>query len=93
MTTPEQREPNPTVWVGPILCCAEPVPDRPDGVCGVPIESEPCTEHGTDVPPVPEHRCETCRTSYADCLYERKVTKQRCCGPCLMRDTHGGVDA
>lgn len=35
-----------------------------------------------------ESRCETCGTSLADCLYERQVTRQRCCGPCLTRDTH-----
>lgn len=26
--------------------CAVPVPDRPDQICGMPVESEPCTEHG-----------------------------------------------
>ncbi|MFI6228577.1 hypothetical protein ACIBCR_14850 [Micromonospora echinospora] len=25
--------------------CAVPVPDRPDGICGMPVESEPCSDH------------------------------------------------
>lgn len=25
--------------------CAVPDPDRPDGICGMPVESEPCAEH------------------------------------------------
>lgn len=25
--------------------CAEPEPDLPDGICGMPVESEPCTIH------------------------------------------------
>lgn len=32
--------------------------------------------------------CETCGTSLEICLHERKVTFERCCGPCKMRDTH-----
>ena len=27
------------------LVCAVPRPDRADGICGTPIESEPCTDH------------------------------------------------
>lgn len=26
--------------------CAMPDPDRPDGICGMPTESEPCDQHG-----------------------------------------------
>ena len=26
--------------------CATPDPDRPDGICGMPVESEPCPDHG-----------------------------------------------
>lgn len=25
--------------------CAEPDPTLPDGICGMPVETEPCTEH------------------------------------------------
>lgn len=32
--------PLPGGWV-----CAEPDDTRPDGMCGMPIESEPCTTH------------------------------------------------
>lgn len=52
MTSPG-REPNPTRWIGPVLCCAVPDPDAYEGICGLPIESEPCPKHGTDVPPIP----------------------------------------
>lgn len=30
--------------------CAEPDPDRPDGICGMPVESEPCTIHHPESP-------------------------------------------
>ncbi|MEU9837331.1 hypothetical protein AB0D67_37840 [Streptosporangium sp. NPDC048047] len=26
--------------------CAAPVPTGPEGICGMPVESEPCPEHG-----------------------------------------------
>lgn len=26
--------------------CAAPDPERPDGICGMPVESEPCNLHG-----------------------------------------------
>ena len=28
--------------------CARPVPGNPDGICGMPVESEPCPEHEPD---------------------------------------------
>jgi hypothetical protein len=28
--------------------CAWPDPNGPDGICGTPVESEPCTEHNPD---------------------------------------------
>lgn len=34
-------EPPPGGWV-----CATPVPGLPGGICGMPVESEPCPEHG-----------------------------------------------
>jgi hypothetical protein len=30
--------------------CAEPDPAMPDGICGMPVESEPCTIHHPDDP-------------------------------------------
>lgn len=38
--------PLPGGWV-----CGEPDDTRPDGVCGMPIESEPCTDHHPDPDP------------------------------------------
>lgn len=35
----DDRDP-PGGWV-----CAAPMPDRPDGYCGMPVESEPCPKH------------------------------------------------
>lgn len=39
----------PTVWSSAVppggYVCAVPVPDNPDGICGMPAESEDCTEH------------------------------------------------
>lgn len=46
---------NPTRWIGPVLCCAAPDPDAYEGLCGLPIESEPCTKHGTTPEPIDEH--------------------------------------
>lgn len=51
MTSPEI--PNATRWIGPVLCCAVPDPDAYEGLCGLPIESEPCPRHGTTPPPWP----------------------------------------
>jgi hypothetical protein len=35
--------------IGPLFgagwVCGEPMPDMPDGVCGMPVESEPCNIH------------------------------------------------
>lgn len=28
--------------------CGHPDPDRPDGICGVPVETVPCEYHGGD---------------------------------------------
>ena len=40
----------PTVWSDAIppggRVCAAPMPDLPDGICGMPVESEPCPDHG-----------------------------------------------
>lgn len=39
----------PTMWSDAVppggQVCAAPMPDRPDGICGMPVESEPCQEH------------------------------------------------
>jgi len=39
----------PTVWSDAVApggeVCAVPMPERPDGICGMPVESEPCREH------------------------------------------------
>jgi hypothetical protein len=39
----------PTVWSNAVLpggqVCAVPTHDNPDGICGMPVESEPCREH------------------------------------------------
>jgi hypothetical protein len=39
----------PTVWSDAVapggMVCAVPIPGKPEGVCGMPVESEPCTEH------------------------------------------------
>lgn len=32
----------------PGVVCAEPDPSGPDGVCGMPVESEPCSIHHPD---------------------------------------------
>lgn len=43
MTTP------PTMWSSAVApggqVCAVPMPDKPDGICGMPVESVPCPEH------------------------------------------------
>lgn len=39
--------PNPILWIGPVLCCAASDPGAYEGICGLPIESEPCPVHGT----------------------------------------------
>lgn len=53
----------PTTWSDAVppggQVCAVPMPDRPDRICGMPVESEPCPEH-------------TCRCLDADpCLATR----------------------
>ncbi|MGI8333429.1 hypothetical protein ACRYCC_26050 [Actinomadura scrupuli] len=43
----------PTVWDASVppggRVCAAPVPDKPGGRCGMPVESEPCAEHDLEV--------------------------------------------
>jgi len=44
---------NPVIHSGAVApggwVCAVPVPGNPDHICGMPVESEPCTEHGETV--------------------------------------------
>lgn len=35
-------------WRGPVIVCAEPDPGYPDGICGMPVESQPCNIHHPD---------------------------------------------
>lgn len=51
----------PTVWSDAVapggMVCAVPMADRPDGICGMPVESEPCTVHA---------RCTQCNHAGGD---------------------------
>lgn len=42
----------PEIWSDAVApggyVCAVPMPGQPDGICGYPVESEPCPKHGTD---------------------------------------------
>ena len=46
------RSGGPEVWSDAVppggYVCAAPDPDRPDGICGMPVESEPCLDHAKE---------------------------------------------